>query len=219
MPSTPPATDGVPRRWLLAGLGAAGAASLAGCAGRAPGTAPSDVDAAETDESGELVWQYPEAAVDSDSEGIGYASVSYEDDRPADGPGTLQFRLNTTVGSIAASEEYADYEADWTRFRLGPPTAYAAAHQFEMWVRPPSSPEVIAGYEHRAGRRELVVELREIDTGGTITLPVVFDPVDEQPPERFHCSFTAQASEPGVFGEVVRASGRGVVDVAAVRES
>ncbi|NHX35223.1 MULTISPECIES: hypothetical protein [Halolamina] len=204
------------RRRLLASLGVAGAAGVAGCAGQVPGTSPRDVDATETGGRSELHWEYPAAVVDGDSEGIGYASVTFERERSSER--ALRFGLNTTVGGIAASEQYTEYEADWARFRLGPPSDYDATHQYRMWVRPPTRPELRARYDRRGGRRELVIELPEIDGGGTIRFPLVFEPV-ETAPEQLHCSFTVQASEPGPFGESVRAGGRGRIDPAAARSA
>lgn len=207
------------RRRLLASIAAGAAAGMTGCAGQLPGTSPRSVDAAETGESGELVWQYPETEIGEHSEGIGYASIEYEGERNHGGTSALQFGLNTTVGVIAAGEAYNDYEAEWARFRLGPPSSYTVRHPFEMWVRPPTYPDVRVGYDQRAGRRELVVELPEIGTEGTITFPLLFDPIDDVLPDRLHCSFTVQASTPGVLGESVRASGHGVVDLEDVRSS
>jgi len=211
MPST--------RRRLLAAVGTGGATVLAGCAGQLPGTDPRQVETAETGDERELLWQYPAAEVEDHDDGIGYGSVTFDGERASDrSPPPLVFELNTTVGGIAATEAYTDYEADRARFRLGPPNEYDASHQYRMWVQPPPWPELRARYESRAGRRELVVELPEIDSGGTITFPVVFDPV-ETVPDLFHCSFSVEASEPGQFGETVRTSGRGTIDVAGARSS
>ena len=206
------------RRRLLASIAAGTAVASAGCAGQLPGTSPRRVDAAETGDGDELVWQYPESEIGEHSEGIGYASIAYEGEQDRGGTTTaLQFGLNTTVGGIAASEAYSDYEADWARFRLAPPTEYAASHQYRMWVQPPPWPDVRAGYDRRGGREAFVVELPEIDSGGTITLPVLFGPVAEALPDRLRCSFTVQASAPGSLGESVRASGRGTIDLETAR--
>ncbi|WP_435117718.1 hypothetical protein [Halolamina sp. C58] len=212
MPST--------RRRLLAGIGAGGATVLAGCAGQLPGTDPRQADTVETGDERELVWQYPASEVEAHDDGIGYASVTFDGGQSSEpSPPPLAFELNTTVGGIAASEAYTDYEADRARFRLGPPSEYAVSHPFEMWVQPPGGGfDLRTGYDHRPGRRELVVELPEIGSGGTITFPVVFDPVDAVP-DRVHCSFTVEASEPGAFGETVRASGRGTIDVSGAGSS
>jgi hypothetical protein len=211
MPST--------RRRLLAAVGTGSATVLAGCAGQLPGTGPRRVDAVETGDERELVWQYPAADVEDHDDGIGYTSVTFDGERSSEqSPPPLAFEVNTTVGSIAATETYTDYEADQALFRVGPPSEYEASHQYRMWVQPLPWPELRVRYASRAGRRELVVELPEIDSGGTITLPVVFDPVDAVP-DLFHCSFTVEASEPGPFGETVRTSGRGTIDVAGARAS
>ena len=208
------------RRRLLASIAAGTAVGSAGCAGQLPGTSPRRVDAAETGEGDELVWQYPESEIAEHSEGIGYAAIEYEGEQDRSGTrSALEFGLNTTVGGIAASEAYSDYEADWARFRLGPPAEYAANHQYRMWVQPPPWPDVRAGYDRRAGREAFVVELPAIDTGGTITLPVLFGPVADTLPDRLHCSFSVQASDPGVLGESVRASGRGTIDLGDTRSS
>lgn len=211
MPST--------RRRLLAIVATGGVATIAGCAGEVPGTGPRDVDTVETGDSRERVWQYPAADVEEHDSGIGYASVTFEGERPDDRtPPSLEFTLNTTVGGIAATDEYDAYEADWARFRLGPPADYDATHQYRMWVQPPPWPGIRTQYENQGARRDLVVELPDIDGEGTITLPVVFDPV-ETLPDRVRCSVTVQASAPGTFGESVRATGRGTIDLAAARQS
>lgn len=207
------------RRRLLASIAAGTAVGSAGCAGQLPGTSPRRVDAAETGDDDELVWQYPESEIGEHSEGIGYASIDYEGERDRARTSALQFDLNTTVGGIAASEAYSDYEADWARFRLAPPTDYTARHQYRMWVQPPPWPDVRAGYDRHGGRNAFVVELPEIDTGGTITLPVLFGPIADTLPDRLHCSFTVQASAPGTSGESVRASDRGTIDLADARSS
>jgi hypothetical protein len=86
-----------------------------------------------------------------------------------------------------------------------------------MWVQPPPWPDVRVGYDRRGVREAFVVELPEIDTGGTIMLPVLFASAADTFPGSLSCSFTVQASAPGTFGESVRASGRGTIDLEAAR--
>lgn len=58
--------------------------------------------------------------------------MTVDGEPPADeSPPALEFQLNSTVGGIAASEPYTDYEADWAWFRLAPPVEYDAT-QYRM---------------------------------------------------------------------------------------
>lgn len=220
MPSTTDASRPRSRRRVLAALGTAVAGSLAGCGGRVPGFGPDDVDTVTTEMTDGLRWEYPQTAVaDGDADGIGYASVTLDYPLSRDTPApALRFTLNSTVGDIAASEGYREYEADWFRFRLGPPPAYTSQHPYEWRVQPPPFPDLSVGYDRRAGRRELVVSAPELGTDGTITIPVVFVPSEEPLPAALFCAVTVQASEPGALGETVRTTGRGTLDLESLRE-
>ncbi|MFC4551215.1 hypothetical protein [Halorussus sp. GCM10023401] len=214
MPSGPDSTDGTTRRRLLAGLGAGVAATIGGCSGRIPGTGPAHIEAETFAESGELRWEYPPR---DDADGIGYAAVEFDRvlSESAE-PGSLRFTLNSTVGGLAASEPYRGYEADWFRFRVGPPAEYATRHTVRMWVRPPTWPGVRLRYDRRGGRSDLVVTAPDVHTDGTITFPLVLDSGGETPPDRVHCAFTVQASRPGALGKTVRVSDSGTLDLGSV---
>lgn len=216
MPSTRPLRR--TRRGVLAGLGTALTASLAGCGGRLPGTAPARIDATATVEDDEIRWAYP--PTDGDREGIGYAAVSFDRlvrrDRTAP---AMRLECNSTIGGLASSVPYRNYRPDWFRFRIAPPASYASRTGFAVRVEPPGQWEGFgAYYDTRGGRRWFVAELRGVDTQGTIIVPVVFDPQGESLPTSLHCSFTVQASRPGPLGKTVRATGDGTLDVEAARD-
>ena len=136
----PPATPS--RRRFLATATAAVAAPLAGCSGLAGG--PDELDARTVTTDGELVWVYPaevpsadsgDAEGEWDANGIGYGSIGLETATGTAKYGhLLRFDLNSTVGGIASGEPYENYEADWFRFRLGPPPGYDGG--FEAYVTP-----------------------------------------------------------------------------------
>jgi len=205
MPSSESPSD-VSRRSLLVALGAA--ATLGGCAGRVGG--PERVDTHPDHDADRLRWGYPS----TDGDGIGYAAVGYEGPRRLDRlPDALEFVCNATVGGIAAGEGYKGYSHDWFRFRLGPPPAYSQQQGFEYTVTPPGQWETFSVYEdYRGGRREIAVELREIDTEGTIQVPVRLAP-SGQPPARVQVSFTVQVSRSGPLGRTVQVSDRGTLDL------
>jgi len=64
----------------------------------------------------------------------------------------------------------------------------------------PASAANAARYDRRGGRQALVVELRPIGAGGTITLPVEVEPADDATPDLFHRAGVRSR----VFGESVR---------------
>ena len=81
-----------------------------------------------------------------------------------------------------------------------------------MRVEPPGQWEGFAAYYDVQGSvRRTTVELREVDTQGTIQIPAVFDPGADPLPDRLHCSFTVQASRPGLLGKTVRVADRGTL--------
>jgi hypothetical protein len=210
-------SDGLTRRRLL--VSSVGiSAGLSGCLSRVPGGRADAVDSVKLEGEGgsQVLWKYPqtEAVSKGEEDGIGYASVTLEGKRN-DGS-ELRFRLNSTVGEIAASPEYEDYQADWFRFRIGPPSAYTAQHVFEMSVQPPPWPDLDVGYDDRGGRKELVVEAKDVGSDGTVVFPVQFLSAGGVVPDTFVCSFAVQASEPGVLGETVRAQGTGFLEPGSV---
>ena len=69
-------SDGTSRRRLLAGLGSATTAALAGCTSRLPGAGPERIDAESTVEDRQVLWKDPPR--EGDRDGIGYASVDAE---------------------------------------------------------------------------------------------------------------------------------------------
>ena len=52
------------------------------------------------------------------------------------------------------------------------------------------------------------VELRNVETQGTVEIPAVFDPGAAPLPDRLHCSFTLRASSPKLLEKTVRVTGR-----------
>jgi hypothetical protein len=210
----PSATDEcASRRRVLAALGTVVAGGLGGCSGRLPGSGPERLDAERTVEDGEreLRWQYPPR--DGDRDGIGYADVVVDRRlRRTSLPPALRLTLTSTVGGIAASEPYRNYRPDWFRFRLWPPRTYEATLHHSVRVAPPGQWEGFSTYyDIRGDVRRTTVELRNVETRGTIEIPAVFDPGVARLPDRLHCSFTLQASGPGPFGKTVRVTGRGTL--------
>ncbi|AXG05512.1 hypothetical protein DU500_03135 [Haloplanus rubicundus] len=209
MPST--RSDGRSRRHALAGLGTAIIGSLGGCSGR---LGPERLDAEATVEDGELRWQYPPR--DGDRDGLGDAGVAVDGRRRrASLPPALRLTLDSTVGGIAASEQYRDYRLDRVRFRLWPPTTYEATLHHSVRVAPPGQWEAFSTYyDLRGDVRRTTVELRNVETGGTVEIPAVFDPGTAPLPDRLHCSFTLQASGPGLLEKTVRVTGRATLPLA-----
>lgn len=206
MPSTfaPPGDDSTRRR-VLASLGTAIVGGFAGCGGRLTGAATLDAETTvDRDEDPRVLWRYPPR--EGDAEGIGYAAVEAtrvrrrDTRRPA-----LHLVFNSTVGGLAAGEPYRGYRPEWFRFRLRPPTSYDGRSQYALRVEPPGQWEGFGAYYDRTdGVRRTTVELRNVDTQGTVAVPAVFDPAADTLPDRLHCSFTVQVSRPGVFGKTVR---------------
>lgn len=213
MPSTQTQLDSRSRRGALAGIGAALMGGLAGCTGQLPGTGPENVDTVSSTESDRLLWRYP--PTEDGSDGIGYAAVEFGRLIPRDqGPSTVRLELNSTVGGIAASEPYTGYRLDWFRFRLQLPREYRANNHTEIRVEPPGQwKHFSAYYDMQGGSRQFVVELRNVDSQGSIIVPVVLDPQTNALPERVWCSVTVQTSRPGIFGETVQANGEGTLTI------
>lgn len=174
---------------------------------------PAEVDAETTVETNRLRWRYPPR--DDGREGIGYAAVSF--DRPIRrerSPPALRLEFNSTVGGLASNEPYRGFRHEWFRFRCGPPPAYEGSDTFEARVQPPGQWEGFSAYyETRGAQRRFVVELRGVETQGTIVVPVVFDPQEETLPTRLSCSFAAQVSRPGPFGKTVRVAADGTLEL------
>jgi len=205
-----PSNDTPTRRRLLTGLGTAFVGGAAGCSGQVPGTGPATVETEATGDTEEASWEYPPV---EDGGGIGYASVEYDGllrrERPSP---AIRLELNSTVGGLTTEDRYEGYSADWFRFSFWPPTEYRGHDTYEVRVQPPGQWEGFSAYYDYSGvRRRFVVELREMETPGTILVPAVFDPAGAGPPARLECSFTVQASRPGPFGQTVRAGARGTL--------
>lgn len=201
-----PETSSITRRRLLSGFGTAVLSGLAGCNGQVPGTGPSQIDAETTVEDARVVWRYPPR--EGDKEGIGYAAVEIdrvirrEDSRPL-----LQLSFNSTVGRLASNEPYKGYRPDWFRFRIWPPSSYEGRLGYQFRVEPPGQwEEFSAYYDIQGSARHSIIELQEVNTQGTIIIPAVFDPRMQSLPDQLHCSFTIQASRPGLLGKTVRVS-------------
>jgi hypothetical protein len=209
MPST--RSDELSRRHALAGLGTAIIGSLGGCSGR---LGPERLGTEATVADGELRWQYPPR--DDDRDGIGYAEVAVDRRlRRASLPPALRLTLTSTVGGIAASEPYRGYRLDSVRFRLWPPATYEATLHHSVRVAPPGQWEEFSTYyDLRGDVRRTTVELRNVGTGGTVEIPAVFDPGTAPLPDRLHCSFTLQASGPGLLEKTVRVTGRETLPLA-----
>lgn len=208
------------RRRLLACIGTTASVRLAGCSGRLPGNAV-DVDVADRIEEGQLIWDYPaSASEDGDSSGIGYAAVRFRvvDVAGSGGPVTpaLTFRLNSTVGDIAADESHQGYRADWFRFRLGVPRSYDGVAGLRAFVQPKQWPEIRTVWGYQDSRRDLVVHAPTVNTHGTITVDGRFRPTDATLPRQVQCGFEVRASRPDPFGRTVVAAGRDMFDLSTL---
>lgn len=204
MPSSENETTRTTRRRVLTAVGATTTGVLAGCAGRVPGTGPEELPAETVTEENGVRWEFPSR--DSDTDGIGYASVTVEKlGREQLGP-TLALDCNCTIGGLASSEPDENYTLDWFRFRFGPPPTFEGHGNFEVRVQPPGQwEEFSAYYDHRGARREFVIELTAT-VEGTVITPCVFDSVVDSLPEKLYCAVTVQASRSGLFGKTVRTS-------------
>jgi hypothetical protein len=126
----------------------------------------------------------------------------------------MHLTFNSTIGGIASNEPYEGYRLDWFRFRIRPPATYDGRINHHVRIEPPGQWEDFSTYyDTRGGTRRTTVELRNADTQGTIIVPAVFDLGTNPLPDRLHCSFTVQASRPGVFGKTVRVAGRGSLPI------
>lgn len=208
MPSVIPSVHGrSTRRRVIAAVGTAVTAGLAGCSGQIPGTAPEQIDTETTVEDGRdprILWRYPRR--EGEKDGIGYAAVEIDRIVQQDSPDTaIHLAFNSTVGSLAADEPYEGYQPDWFRFRIWPPASYDGRINHRVRVEPPGQWEDFSAYYDIQGNvRRTTVELRNVSTEGTIEIPAVFDPGPDSLPDRLHCSFTVQASRSGFLGKTVR---------------
>mgnify|MGYP006300337449 CR=1 FL=1 len=213
MPSTSQTDSlGISRRALLASISTGVVGSLAGCSGRLPGTDPVRLDTEKTvatDDDPVLLWRYPSR--EDEEEGIGYAAVELTRIRRDNShPSALDLTFNSTVGGIASSEPYRGYRADWFRFRIWPPTTYEGRLDHRVRVEPPGQWHGFSlYYDIRGTIRHTVIELRDVDTQGTIIIPAVFDPSMNGLPDHLHCAFTVRASRPGLLGRSIRVSDTG----------
>lgn len=208
------------RRRFFGGVATAAGVCLAGCAGRLPGNT-AGIDATTRTDGNTLLWDYPAGAAEGDdSDGIGYASIRFraldlaETDRSV--KPTLQFRLNSTVGDIAAGEPYEGYQADWFRFRVGVSRTYDDAAGLRAFVQPKQWPEIETTYGYRDGRRLLVVMAPDVNEAGTITVDGQFRPTGATLPRQLYCEFEVQASQPGLLGRTVAAAGRETFDLSGL---
>jgi hypothetical protein len=186
------------------------AATTAGCTGTIPGTGPQSLSTEVIqDDADRIAWGYP--PVEGDGDGIGYVALERQREIHPGGSPAMLFQFNSTVAEFSTVESYNEYEADWFEARIRTPIDYQQEHgPTTMRVEPPGQWDGFRTYYDRtATHRELVLELRSIDTKGTIQVPFVLDPVTDQLPAALHCSFTVQASKPGWFGETIRASDSG----------
>lgn len=214
MPSAFTTDDCPTRRRVLETLGTAAVGTLAGCSGRLPGSDPELLETETVVDDGQdprLQWRYPPR--EGDLDGIGYAEVEAKHrSQQADPALPVQLHFNSTIGGIASSEPYTGYYHDWFRFRTAPPTRYEGRLGHEVRVEPPGQwDEFSASYDIEGGVRRTTIELRDLETQGTIRVPAVFDPTGDPIPDRLHCSFTVQASRRGRFGKTVRVSDRGTL--------
>lgn len=219
--TSPKGAPTVSRRTFLAGGAAAASLGLAGCAGRAPGTT-ADIDVAARTDGSQLLWDYPARAVedDEDSDGIGYAAIRFGVVDTV-GPNTsvdpaLTFRLNSTVGGIAAGSSYKGYQADWFRFRLGVPRSYDGLAGLRASVRPRRWPEIQTTYGYHNARRDLVVHAPHVHSDGTIVVEGRFRPPGTTVPRQVHCGFEVHASRSGPLGRRVLATGQELFDLSTV---
>lgn len=214
MPATSATDDWSTRRRVLGILGTAAVGSLAGCSGRLPGSGPELLDTETVVDDGQdprLQWRYPPR--EDDQDGIGYAEVETRNgSQRADPTLPVRLRFSSTIGGIASNEPYTGYYHDWFRFRIEPPTQYEGRLRYEVRVEPPGQWDAFsAAYDIEGGVRRTTLELRNLETQGTIRIPAVFDPTGDPIPDRLHCSFTVQASRRGRFGKTVRVSDRGTL--------
>lgn len=124
---------------------------------------------------------------------------------PVPNASTPNRRPRTATGS----DPYRGYRLDWVRFRLWPPRTYEAALYHSVRVAPPGQWEGFPTYyDIRGAVRRTTVELRDVEIGGTVDIPAVFDPDTATLPDRLHCSFTLRAARPGLLEKTVRVTGR-----------
>jgi len=128
----------------------------------------------------------------------------------------LTFRLNSTVGDIAAGESYQGYQADWFRFRLGVPRRYDGVAGLRAFVQPNQWPEIRTTYGYRGPRRDLDVRVPDVNTEGTITVDGRFRPPSATLPRQLYCGFEVHASRPGPLGRAVVAAGREMFDLSTL---
>lgn len=193
------------RRQLLGSLAAGATAATAGCRVI---TGPESLSTEVIEQSDRrLAWQFP--ATEGDADGIGYLSVSRRRVRASDSVPSARFRINATILAD-------DYRHDWFRVRLHAPQQYQQQHgPCSFLVEPPGQWEQFRTfYRYTGAARELVIELRGIETEGTIHFPVVLRAVTGPLPDALRCAFTVQAKESGWLGKTMRADDSGTFTVA-----
>lgn len=208
-----PSNSAPSRRDVLGSLGTIALGSLAGCISHLPGTEPTQLTAETTTEEGEIQWQYPPR--EGDKDGIGYAAIEHDRtlQRQARSP-VACLTFNSTIGGLAASDPYRGYQPEWFRFRIWPPQSYDGRLGYAFRVEPPGQWDGFSAYyDIRGTVKHAIIELRNVDTQGTILVPAVFDPGTKSLPARLHCSFTVQARRPGLLTESIRVRGRGTLEL------
>lgn len=197
------------RRDLLSALGTTVVAASAGCSGQLPGGPESLSTERIQNDAERIAWQYP--PTEGDTDGIGYVALDHRRELTVNGSPAAKFVLNTTVAEFSTVESYNEYELDRFQARVRTPTKYQQEHgRVEMLVEPPGQWDGFrTAYELTGTHRELVVELREVNTEGTIQIPFVLYPGTDPLPAALHCSFTVRASKPGWRGKPVEVSDGG----------
>jgi hypothetical protein len=197
------------RRRLLSVLGTTAVAASAGCSGRPPGGPESLSTELIQNDAERIAWQYP--PTEDDTDGIGYVALDYRREITHDASPAAKFVLNTTVAEFSTVDSYNQYELDRFRARIRTPTEYQQEHgRVQMLVEPPGQWDGFhTAYERTGTHRELVVQLREVDTKGTIQIPFVVDSGPDPLPPALHCSFTVRAAKPGWLGKTIAVSDSG----------
>lgn len=199
------------RRQFLAALSTGVSAAVAGCTDVVPDAGAESLSTEIIENNARrIAWSYP--AREDDRDGIGYVGLQRRRSVPSDDDSSrMRFRLNSTVAELSTISSYNEYEPDWFRVRLWTPIDYQQEHGLVSFlIEPPGQWEGFSTrYEHRGTHRELILEMRDISTKGTILVPFVLDSETDPLPTAVESAFTVQASKPGLIGKTVRASDSG----------
>jgi len=205
-PRPPRPDDGdYSRRRVVAAGGTALTAALAGCTGLSFAGPRTLETAVHEDSADELSWDFPG---EPDTTDIGYVELTTN--RHADLGGSLPSRAFTVTVGI---DPDSGYELRQLAVTVSTPPAYFEEHgRLTYFVSPPTQGDQFdASYRRlRDGtlHRELAVELSDVEMPGTIDFPIVVRHAHALP-SSLRCSFSVRASEPGSFGERVRAADSG----------